>query len=136
MSWLSPYLTVKDVGKALEFYQKAFGFTKRMAMTDDKGVTTHAEVQHNDAVIMFGPEGGPNNPATAPATAGLASPVTLYLYVEDTDAQYRRAVAAGAKSAIEPMDAYWGDRMCKVIDPDGHAWMFATYLGKPAAAPA
>src|SRR5579871_5065379 len=114
MTWLSPYLTVKDAAKALEFYQQAFGFIKHLALADDNGKITHGEVKHNDAVIMFGPEGANDNPAKAPATLKAVSPVGLYIYCEDADAQFKRAIAAGATAVREPMDAFWGDRICHV----------------------
>jgi PhnB protein len=135
MTWVSPYLTVRDANKSLEFYEKAFGFIKHMALADDKGKISHGEVKCNDVVIMFGPEGNPGNPAKAPANSGAASPVSLYIYCEDADAQFQRAVAAGAKGDIEPVDMFWGDRMCRVTDPDGHSWTFATHTGKTSPPP-
>ena len=54
--WLSPYLIVKDADAALDFYQRAFGFEKRMAMPGPDGRTRHAEVGWKDALIMFSPE--------------------------------------------------------------------------------
>jgi uncharacterized glyoxalase superfamily protein PhnB len=132
MPTLSPYLVVKDADTSLAFYEKAFGFTKREAVPGPNGKTMHAEMTWNDAVIMFGSEGEyPNMPPMyAPATIGKSSPVGLYLYCDDVDATYQRAVAAGCKSLREPWDAFWGDRMCNVIDPDGHSWTFASWLGQ------
>src|SRR5690242_3857533 len=95
--WLSPYLTVKDAERALDFYQKAFGFEKRMSMPGPDGKTGHVEMVWRDAVIMFGPEctsGGWES--KAPATSGAPSPVTLYVYCENVDGLFERATAAGA----------------------------------------
>ena len=128
--WLMPYLTVKDVDAALDFYQRAFGFEKRMAMPGADGRTHHAEVSWKEAVIMFGPEtyheGSSACKAKAPATSGVDSPVGLYLYCDDVDAFHARATKAGAKSVMAPQDMFWGDRLCSVRDPDGHNWTFAT----------
>jgi uncharacterized glyoxalase superfamily protein PhnB len=132
MPWLSPYLTVKDAAKSLEFYQKAFGFTERDTVLDDKGVIAHAEVQYKDAVIMFGPEGVYGGKTKAPATLGVSSAVSLYIYCEDVDARYKQAIEAGAQSVMAPTDTFYGDRVCKVTDIDGHAWNFATFIGTPS----
>src|SRR6266567_5497642 len=117
--WLSPYLVVKDADAALDFYQRAFGFEKRMAMPGPDGRTKHAEVVWKEALIMFSPEqeGSATCKARAPASTGMDSPVGLYLYCDDVDALYARATKAGAKSLMPPQDMFWGDRMCTVHDP-------------------
>lgn len=122
--WLSPYLVVKDADAALDFYQRAFGFEKRCAIPGPNGKTGHAEMVWQEALIMFGPEGACN--AKSPATSGIDSPVNLYAYCDDVDALYARATKAGAKSVLPPQEMFWGDRMCKLLDPDGHSWSFAT----------
>jgi uncharacterized glyoxalase superfamily protein PhnB len=60
----------------------------------------------------------------------------MYVYCEDVDALCDRAWKAGAKVEVAPQDMFWGDRMCKLVDPDGHVWNFATHVGhvQPAAA--
>ncbi len=128
--WLSPFLTVRDPAAALAFYQKAFGFTKRDAVAGPDGQFIHVEMMWHDALIMFGPEGVDGVPRRAPVTTGAAVALNLYVYCEDVDAVYQRALAAGARSVQAPQDTYWGDRMCAVLDPDGHQWNFARYLGE------
>src|SRR5262245_29657465 len=93
--WLVPYLTVKDADKALDFYAKAFGFSKREAVPGEDGKTMHAEMTYKDVLIMFSPEGGYGSQVKSPATLGVPSPVTLYVYCEDVDALCKRAEAAG-----------------------------------------
>ncbi len=127
MPWLSPYLTVKDSDAALEFYRRAFGFETRHAVPGPDGRTMHAEVTWRDAVIMLGPEGSCDT--RSPATSGTPSPVQLYVYCDDVDALFARATEAGARPSYPPRDMFWGDRMCQLIDPDGHSWNFATHLG-------
>lgn len=124
--WVSPYLTVKDTDAAIDFYQRAFGFEKRMAIPGPGGKTGHAEMAWKDGVIMLGPEGTQGGPCRSPATLGVPSPVTLYVYCEDADALFARATGAGAKVGFAPQDMFWGDRVCSVIDPDGYSWCFAT----------
>jgi PhnB protein len=130
--WIVPYLVVKDADKSLDFYARAFGFVKRSAMAGEDGRIVHADMTYRDLVIMFAPEGGYGSAAKCPAALGAPSPVTLYVYCEDVDALCKRAEAAGAQVAMPPTDMFWGDRMCSLIDPDGHAWNFATHLGEQA----
>ncbi|WP_435015357.1 VOC family protein [Tundrisphaera sp. TA3] len=129
MPWLSPFLTVQDARTSLKFYEDAFGFAPRETKVGPDGLIYQAAMNWRDAVILFGPkdpESGNARPGSSRA-AGHAS--TLYVYCDDVDAFYARAMAAGATSAFKPMDASWGDRICKLIDPDGHAWNFAARLG-------
>ena len=137
MPWLTPYITVKSPAAALAFYTKAFGFETKMTMDGPDGSMTHAEVRWHDAVIMIGPEGGGGGTSKAPVTTGVESPVGLYLYCDDVDALVALATSAGAKVSLPPQDMYWGDRMCKLLDPDGHAWSFATNVADfdPSKAP-
>jgi uncharacterized glyoxalase superfamily protein PhnB len=123
-----PLVVVKDVDAALDFYQRAFGFTKRMTLPGPDGRSMHGEVGWQDAIIMLSPEQPERSPARAPAASGVPSPVGLYIYVEDVDALFARATAAGAKAEMPPQDMFWGDRMCRVTDPDGHTWGFATNI--------
>jgi len=125
MSWLSPYLVVKDSDAALKFYQEAFGFEKKLAIPGPDGKTMHAEMVYRGMVIMFSPE-SPKCPGRCPATSGVSCPIGLYLYYDDVDAQYRRATAAGAKGLKQPEDMFYGDRVCELSDPDGYSWWFAT----------
>ena len=129
MPWLSPYLTVRDARSALRFYEAAFGFAPKETKVGPDGSILHAAMTWRDAVILFGPEGAHGDDTRSPATSGVRPPVTLYVYCDDVDAFHARATAHGAKTAFAPMDAMWGDRLCKLIDPDGHAWNFATCKG-------
>jgi PhnB protein len=134
--WIMPFLTVKDPDAALAFYQKAFGFEKKMSMPGPDGKTMHAEVSWRGQVVMFGGE-TPENPCKAPITLGVRPPSGLYVYVDDVDALFKRATAAGAKVDKAPADQFWGDRTCSLIDPDGHIWGFGTNVGEfdPSKAP-
>jgi PhnB protein len=123
--WMMPMLTVKDVDAALDFYQRAFGIEKRLAMPGPDGRTMHGELGWHGQVIMLGRE-TPDRPEKAPATSGVPSPIGLYLYCDDVDALFARATKAGAKALTPPENMFWGDRMCRLGDPDGHAWAFAT----------
>jgi PhnB protein len=134
--WLSPYLTVKNADNAIDFYQRAFGFEKKFAMKGPDGTTGHVEMTYRDSLIMFGPE-RPQMPCKAPITLGVAPPVALYVYNDDVDALFAQAKAAGATVGDPPQDMFYGDRVCKLIDPDGHIWYFATNVADfdPSKAP-
>ncbi len=112
------YINVDGVVKAIEFYQKAFGAELAAMMPpDDSGRTMHAHIYVNGTSIMlsdFYPEHG--MPKLAPQG------YTLTIMSQDIDAEFKRAVDAGAKPVTEPQDMFWGDRFGALKDPWGVAW--------------
>jgi len=135
MGWITPYLTVKNVKDAIDFYQKAFGLETKMTMPDKDGNIIHAEIGYNDCVIMIGaecPEEGSKSPATL-----SGSSVGLYIYVDDIDNFCAKARDTGAKMLTEPETMFWGDRMCSMECPEGHRWTFAQNVADfdPSKAP-
>lgn len=125
-AWLSPYLTVQDADSAMKFYQKAFNFEKKETVLGQDGTTWHAELKYKDQVIMLGKQGAYKSTIKSPTSSGVESPITLYLYCEDVDKFHAHAIAHGAVSLGEPEKMFWGDRMCRLKDPDGYVWCFAT----------
>jgi PhnB protein len=121
----TPYLTVHDGTRALEFYKQAFGAQVMVRMDGPEGKVGHAEIQIGDSRIMLADE-FPNMGAKSAQTLG-GSPVAVLLYVEDVDALFRQAVAAGAKEDRPVEDQFYGDRMGSVVDPYGHRWLIATH---------
>jgi PhnB protein len=127
---LSVYFTVRDAEKAIDFYKNAFGFEEIEVSKDASGSIQHVEMKKGEALIMFSPEGAFGClDKKAPITLGIGMPMNLYIYCEDTDALYRTALEHSAKIITEPHDAFWGDRFCSIIDPDGYEWGFCTFLG-------
>lgn len=127
MPTLIPYLTVRKSKTAIIFYEQAFGFQwKNIQDQDEHGEIEHVEMVYRDIYIMFAQEGAFGSPTKAPTTLNILVPMTLYLYCDNVDQLYQQAIAAGATSLQEPHDAFWGDRVCQVSDPDGYSWMFAT----------
>jgi len=129
MSWLIPALPVKDVQRAMDFLEKAFGFESAMAMPGPDGKLIHGAVKYKGEVIaMFGPEDACDNPkaSKSPASSKTDCPIMLYVYCDDVDALWARAKAAGATVISEPADMFWGDRTAELGDVDGYRWMFAT----------
>jgi PhnB protein len=125
---VSAALTVTDVEKAYEFYQKVFGFEGRGIMRGPDGKPMHAELKLRDSVLMLGPE-WPGRSVSAKTLGN--TPVTLYLYVEDVDKLATQAAKAGATLQQPPADMFWGDRTAVLVDSDGNKWMLATHKSEP-----
>jgi uncharacterized glyoxalase superfamily protein PhnB len=124
---ITPYLVVRDAAEALAFYQKAFGALERFRLPGPDGKSVmHGELQIGDSILFLGAE-MPASECKSPATL-KGTAVELYLYVEDVDAAYRRAVAAGAKEVMPVQEMFWGDRMGSLEDPFGHRWSVATRI--------
>jgi PhnB protein len=115
---VTPYLTVDDARKLIEFLKAAFDAKVPELLTDEEGNPRHAEAQIGDSRVMIGQARG----------EWKARPSTIYLYVDETDETYRRALAAGAKSLMEPADQFYGDRNAGVEDALGNWWWIATRL--------
>jgi PhnB protein len=125
---VAPHLVVDDAAGAVDFYISALGAVevRRMASPDGKKLR-HAELSVGPVRLLLADEfpelGGP----PAPKTLG-GTPVVIHLEVDDCDAAFDRAVAAGAQPAMAAMDAFWGDRYALIVDPFGHRWSFAHRL--------
>jgi PhnB protein len=120
----TPYLYCRNAGGAIEFYKTAFGATEVMRMAMPGGKIGHAEIKIGSATLMLADE-FPDMGVLGPQSIG-GSPVTILIYVADVDALVARAVAAGVKVVSPLADQFYGDRNCKMTDPFGHSWMFAT----------
>jgi len=120
----TPYLIVKGAAKAIEFYKQAFGATEveRMEMPDGK--IAHAEIKIGDSIIMLGDEALQHG-TRGPKSLG-GSPCGLYLYVENVDETFNRAITAGATVTMAVKDQFYGDRNGSLVDPFGHTWYVAT----------
>ena len=114
---VTPYLLVPDADAELAFLKAAFGATELNCQRHPDNSVMHAEITIGDSLVMLGQAGGPWKPLSA----------ALYLWVEDVDATYARALQAGAKSESEPEDKPYGHRNAGVIDPNGTTW----WIGAP-----
>jgi PhnB protein len=119
---VTPYLIVQDLDQFLAFVQQVFGATETLRM-QGAGGGTHVEVRIGDSMVMIGSGG---------AWSGHAMPAALYLYIDDVDAAYQRALQTGATSMMEPADQDDGDRRSGVQDPFGNMWFLARHLHAPA----
>lgn len=122
-------LTVSNVKAAVNFYQKALGFTKRGIMNGPDGNPIHAELRLRDTTLMLGPE-NPERGARSAKSIG-ASPTTLYLTAENVDQVVAKAVKLGAMPQGPVSDMFWGDRCGTIIDPEGNIWTIGTHIAEP-----
>lgn len=111
-------LIVEDAAKQIAFLKAAFGAEEVHASRGPDGGIIHAEVRLGDSIVMIGQASGPWKPRAS----------SVYLYMDDVDASYRQAVAAGAASLSEPKDQFYGDRNAGVEDPSGNWWWIATHI--------
>ena len=121
---VTPAIVVRDAAKAIDFYKEAFGAEEIDRMQGPDGSVMHAEIRIGDSIVMLGEE----NPAwqtKSPVTLGGVHG-SLHIYVDDANAAFARAVAAGCEARYPLEDAFWGDRYGKVTDPFGHEWGLAT----------
>ncbi len=122
---VTPQLTVDSAERAIEFYKRAFGAEELMRMPGPDGKRImHAELRIGDSVFFVVDE-FPHNDTRAPGTLG-GTTCTMQVYVENVDAAFARAVAAGAKIKLPVEDMFWGDRYGMLSDPFGHNWGLAT----------
>jgi PhnB protein len=130
-----PHLVVKGGAEALTFYIEALGARELRRMPTPDGRLMHGSFEIGDSVVMLCdefPEHGQG--MSSPLTLG-GTPMLIHLNVDDVDASFSRAVAAGAKVVMPPADMFWGDRYGQFIDPFGHRWSMST-PSKAGAAPA
>jgi PhnB protein len=125
-----PYLTVKGASDAIAFYQKAFGATENMRMPAEDGKRfMHASLTVKGGTVFLSDE-FPEFGGSAPKQ-GQRAPVAVAIALAaaaDVDMTFKQAVGAGAKSALDPNDAFWGDRFAMLDDPFGHRWMLSAPL--------
>ncbi|MDE1765788.1 MAG: VOC family protein [Thaumarchaeota archaeon] len=122
---VTPTLIIKGASDAIEFYKKAFDAkeTHRFLGPDGKSIM-HATIIIGDSPIMLSDE-MPEMECLSPKSTGNSSS-GIYLYVNDADSTFNKAVSAGAKPMMPMMDGFWGDRIGSITDPFGHRWMIAT----------
>jgi PhnB protein len=122
---VTPYLTCKNSAKAIDFYKSVFGATEIMRMTGPDGKIGHAELKIGDSHIFLADEFPGINAAPTP---GVTNACGIFLYLENVDAAFNRAVAAGAKVDMPLDNQFWGDRYGKITDPFGHSWGLAQHV--------
>jgi uncharacterized glyoxalase superfamily protein PhnB len=115
---LTPFLYVNGAATLMDFLGEAFGAIEKERHLGPEGLIMHAEMKIGDSMVMLGDAHG-----DMPAMPGM-----LYLYVEDCDALYNNAIAAGATSLREPRSEFYGDRTSGVTDMCGNQWWISTHV--------
>src|SRR5688572_1649883 len=120
---ITPQLTLDNAAQTIDWYKKAFGAEEISRSAGPDGKIMHAEIKIGDSRIMLNDvmEGASKGPK-----AYGGSPASLWLYVENSDALFNRAVAAGATVQAPLDNQFWGDRGGAVADPAGYTWWIST----------
>ncbi|MGF1596942.1 MAG: VOC family protein [Acidimicrobiales bacterium] len=119
-------LAVDGAAGAIEFYRNVFGATERLRMSAPGDKVAHAELEIGDSVLMLADE-FPEADFFGPSRFG-GTPIALSVYVDDVDATFARALAAGAVAIRPPEDQFYGDRAGQFLDPWGYRWGVATHV--------
>lgn len=127
---VAPYLGVDDADAAIDFYRRAFAAIELHRVVDDDGLRVlHAALMINGGLVMLSdqlPDGHTAGCATPRELGGTT--VTVHLAVEDADAVWLRALAAGAVAVMPIADQPWGERYGRLRDPFGHLWSIGAPL--------
>jgi len=122
---VTPYLSIKGAKEAIEFYKNGFGAVEAFRLPTPTGEIAHADIVIGDSHIMLSE---PCEESAMPSPEALGgSTIGIYLYVEDVDAMFSRAVDAGAEIVKPVEDQFYGDRMGTLKDPFGHVWFISTH---------
>lgn len=123
---ITPSIVVQQAADAIEFYKKAFNAEEKARMLGPDGKIMHAEIRIGDSIMMLNDE-MPEMGGKSPRAFG-GSPVSFYVYVEDVDAAWKRAVDAGGKPTMPLANMFWGDRVGCLEDPFGHHWLLSQHV--------
>lgn len=119
-----PAVYYRDPFAALDWLEKAFGFTRQFVVTTPDGKLGHSEMRFGDGYVMVCGE-WPGMAATSPATLEGKNTQSVHVQLKSgLNAHCERARAAGAKIVREPEDQFYGDRVYAAVDPEGHLWSF------------
>jgi uncharacterized glyoxalase superfamily protein PhnB len=123
---VTPSLCVAGGPKAIDFYKQAFGAQDIMRFPGPDGLLMHAEIRIGDSVVMLSDE-MPDMGGKSPKSYG-GTPVGFFIYTENVDAAWKKAIDAGGKSVMPLADQFWGDRTGCIEDPFGHRWWLAQHI--------
>jgi uncharacterized glyoxalase superfamily protein PhnB len=120
MATIFPSLRYRDARRAIEFLQEAFGFEATMVVDGENGTVAHAELWYGDGAVMLGTD-------RDDSYGSHVGQGWMYVVIEDADAHYARARAAGAEIVRELEDQDYGSRDYSARDFEGNLWSFGTY---------
>jgi PhnB protein len=119
---ITPQLTLDDAARTIDWYKRALGAEETGRSLGPDGKVMHAELKIGDSRFMVN---DPMQGAKGPKDYG-GSPASMWLYVENSDQLFSRAVAAGGQVQMPMADQFWGDRAGAFTDPSGYTWWIAT----------
>jgi len=123
---VTPYLTVRGGGGAIEFYKKAFGAKELSRETMPDGKILHCQIKIGDSIVMISDE-FPGSSTKSPVSLGSTTG-TLHVYSKDVNKLWNQAVAAGAKVLMPLDNQFWGERYGQLEDPFGHHWSLSMQI--------
>jgi uncharacterized glyoxalase superfamily protein PhnB len=123
---VTPRLLVRGAANALEFYRRAFGAIELGRHADPNGKIVNAELKLGDSIISLAEE-SPEYGNHSPQSLGGATTI-ITLNVEDADAVWNQAIAAGAQVIFPLADQFYGFRQGRLADPFGHLWIISTQI--------
>ena len=123
---LTPSIVCKNAARAIEFYKEVFHAKEKERMAGPGGLIMHAELLIGDSVLMLCDE--LPGMASAPAPGDNPPSYSLFVYLDNVDVTFQRAVKAGSKVEMPLENQFWGDRYGKVRDPFGHVWGLAQHV--------
>ena len=128
-STVIPGMRYRDAPAAIEWLRLAFGFEKGLVVPGPDGTIAHAQLKFGNGMVMLGSARDDDfgQLVKVPGESGGTVTESTYVVVDDADAHYAAAVAAGAKIVIDIHDEDYGGRGYSVRDPEGHLWYFGTY---------
>jgi PhnB protein len=130
-SVLIPMLICRDVGAEIDFCTKVLGAAELGRRPGPDGNVVHALMTIGGGMFIIEGE-WPTLASRAPQPDG-SSPIVIYIYVQDVDKVFERAVAAGARVLLPVKDQFWGDRTGRIVDPAGHVWTISTRIEATSA---
>jgi PhnB protein len=117
---VTPYLVINGAAQALDFYKRAFGAEELDRQTTPDGKIMHGRLRIGDSIVLLADE-FPGSGSRAPSSIGTTT-ITLHIYSDDVDRLWERALAAGARIAMNLDNTFWGERYGQLVDPFGHRW--------------
>ncbi len=115
---VTPYLIVDGVSKLIDFLKETFHAEERARINDKEDHVGHAEIKIGNSIVMMADSTAQYRPI----------PSQLYVYVDNVDDTYERAIKAGGTSEQEPTTQFYGDRTAAVKDPTGNVWWIAAHV--------
>src|SRR6478672_4292497 len=123
---VTPYLYIRGAAEAIEFYKKAFGAVELFRMGASGGKVGHAEIKIGDSPMMLSDESAEMGALSTQTIGG--TPFSIMIYVENVDAVFNQAIAAGGEQIRPVADQFYGDRTGGLKDPFGFQWWLATHI--------